>query len=49
MLNVKYQSFHPNQGLNILKRLGIINTSVLKVLGQHAFNVIKYNIPMYTR
>jgi hypothetical protein len=48
MLNVKFQGFHPNQGLNILKKLGIMNTSVLKIQGQHAFNIIEYNMPMYT-
>jgi hypothetical protein len=48
MLNVKSQGFHPNQSLNILKRLEIMNTSVLKVQGQHAFNIVEYNIPMYT-
>jgi len=47
MLNVKYQGFHPNQGLNILKGLAIMNTSVLKVQGQHAVNVMEYNILIY--
>jgi len=47
MFNVKYQGFHPNQGLYILKGLAIMNTTVLKVQGQHAVNVMEYNIPIY--